>query len=283
MTEEKVKKREWVKNAAIIFLSVMLVLTFFSNTIMNYSLPEVSTQYVMSGSINEKIRGSGTVSVNEEYIVETEQSRKIDTVCVKVGDTVNAGDVLFILGAGDSAELDMARETLEDMELAYQIELLSIAEENYRSEKQAIDAAREALKKAKEKAAELKPTVTGSMAAVLEELSAQSEYDIAAEKINSLTGDEALSAEIIAYEKLYSEAEINYKAAMEILANTNPSDTEAYEKAKNTADAWAEAMANYNAILIDLAKESENLKNVYTDLYNDIKQELSNNFEKYFR
>ncbi|MBR5309950.1 MAG: HlyD family efflux transporter periplasmic adaptor subunit [Oscillospiraceae bacterium] len=281
MTEEKVKKREWVKNAAIIFLSVMLVLTFFSNTIMNYSLPEVSTQYVMSGSINEKIRGSGTVSVNEEYIVETEQSRKIDTVCVKVGDTVNAGDVLFILGAGDSSELDMARETLEDMELAYQIELLSIAEENYRSEKQAIDAAREALKKAKEKASELKPTVTGSMAAVtaaekayneavLEELSAQSEYDIAAEKINSLTGDEALSAEIIAYEKLYSEAEINYKAAMEILANTNPSDTEAYEKAKNTADAWAEAMANYNAILIDLAKESENLKNVYTDLYNDM-------------
>ena len=35
MEEVKVKKREWVKTAAIIFLSVMLVLTFFSNTIMN--------------------------------------------------------------------------------------------------------------------------------------------------------------------------------------------------------------------------------------------------------
>ena len=46
MIEEKVKKRGWIKNVAIIFLSVLLVLTFFSNTIMNHSLPEVSAQYV---------------------------------------------------------------------------------------------------------------------------------------------------------------------------------------------------------------------------------------------
>ena len=37
--ETNVKKREWVKTVAIIFLAVMLVLTFFSNTIMNHSLP----------------------------------------------------------------------------------------------------------------------------------------------------------------------------------------------------------------------------------------------------
>ena len=35
MNENGKKKREWVKTAAIVFLSVMLVLTFFSNTIMN--------------------------------------------------------------------------------------------------------------------------------------------------------------------------------------------------------------------------------------------------------
>lgn len=40
------KRREWVKNAAIIFLSVMLVLTFFSNTFMNYSLPELSLIHI---------------------------------------------------------------------------------------------------------------------------------------------------------------------------------------------------------------------------------------------
>ena len=45
------RRRGWVKNAIIIFLAIMLILTFFSNTIMNYSLPEVAAQYAQSGSI----------------------------------------------------------------------------------------------------------------------------------------------------------------------------------------------------------------------------------------
>lgn len=61
-TAKKVRgKRDWVKNAIIIFLAVLLVLTFFSNTIMNYSLPEVAAQYPLSTTITTKIRGSGTV------------------------------------------------------------------------------------------------------------------------------------------------------------------------------------------------------------------------------
>ena len=60
--EYKPKKRDWVKNAAIIFLSVLLVLTFFSNTLMNRSLPEVATQSVTNGTITAKVRGTGTVT-----------------------------------------------------------------------------------------------------------------------------------------------------------------------------------------------------------------------------
>ena len=48
--QEKPRNRDWVKNAAIIFLAVLLVLTFFSNTIMNRSLPEVATQEVTDRS-----------------------------------------------------------------------------------------------------------------------------------------------------------------------------------------------------------------------------------------
>lgn len=55
--ETKVKRREWVKTAAIILLAVLLVLTFFSNTIMNRSLPEVAARYVEAGPINARIRG----------------------------------------------------------------------------------------------------------------------------------------------------------------------------------------------------------------------------------
>ena len=48
MTDRKDK----IKNITIIFLLVMLILTFFSNTIMNYSLVEVSTQQVTSAETN---------------------------------------------------------------------------------------------------------------------------------------------------------------------------------------------------------------------------------------
>ena len=79
MNENGKKKREWVKTAAIIFLSVMLVLTFFSNTIMNYSLPEVATQYVQSGTITAKIRGSGVVESGDPYNVEVKVRRPLET------------------------------------------------------------------------------------------------------------------------------------------------------------------------------------------------------------
>ena len=80
------KRREWVKNAAIIFLSIMLVLTFFSNTIMNYSLPEVATEYVQSGTITEKVRGTGTITASDPYNVSISESRVISSVAVKAGD-----------------------------------------------------------------------------------------------------------------------------------------------------------------------------------------------------
>lgn len=113
MNENGKKKREWVKTAAIIFLSVMLLLTFFSNTIMNYSLPEVATQYVMSGSITAKIRGTGVVESGDPYNVEITESRKVASVAVKAGDEVQKGDVLLYLEEKDSEELKAAQKELE--------------------------------------------------------------------------------------------------------------------------------------------------------------------------
>lgn len=123
--EANVKKREWVKTAAIIFLAVMLVLTFFSNTILNYSLPEVATANVTSGTINAKLRGSGTVSANETYSVTIKQTRKVASILVRVGDEVAAGDVLMTLEAEESAELKTAQDELESMELNYEKSLIS--------------------------------------------------------------------------------------------------------------------------------------------------------------
>jgi len=113
------KKREWVKNAAIIFLIIMLLLTFFSNTIMNYSLPEVATQYVQRGTITAKVRGTGNVEATDPYNVMVKESRVIASVAVKQGDVVEKDQVLYYLEDAESEELKKAEDELEDLKLAY--------------------------------------------------------------------------------------------------------------------------------------------------------------------
>ncbi len=113
------KRREWVKNAAIIFLTIMLILTFFSNTIMNYSLPEVATQYVQNGTITAKVRGTGNVEATDPYSVMVKDTRVISSVAVKQGDTVEKDQVLYYLEDKESDELKQAEQELADLELAY--------------------------------------------------------------------------------------------------------------------------------------------------------------------
>lgn len=148
MEETKVSKREWVKTAAIIFLAILLVLTFFSNTIMNATLPEVAAQQIEGGTINAKIRGSGTVGANETYDVTINQTRKIASVLVKVGQAVNAGDTLFLLEAQESDEVKAAQDELDQLELSYEKSLIDAgnnsAKENHEVQK-ARDAYNEAL------------------------------------------------------------------------------------------------------------------------------------------
>ena len=134
--ETNVKKREWVKTVAIIFLAVMLVLTFFSNTIMNHSLPEVATANVTSGTINAKIRGQGTVSANETYDVTIKQTRKVASIKVKAGQEVAAGDVLFTLEAEESDELKQAQTDLESMKLNYEKSLIAASTEAARENRE---------------------------------------------------------------------------------------------------------------------------------------------------
>ena len=130
---ENNNKREWVKNAAIIFLIIMLILTFFSNTIMNWSLAEVSAQYVGSGTLSEQIRGTATVEAAQAYEVKIADSRVISSVEVKAGDTVEKGQVLFKLEEGDSTELEEAENKLETEQVN-----LSAAETEY--EKMLLDS-----------------------------------------------------------------------------------------------------------------------------------------------
>ena len=118
-------RKDTVKNIAIAFLSVMLILTFFSNTIMNYSLPQVATKQISSGSISPQIRGTGTVSAEDPYNVTVKETRKISGVAVKEGTHVEIGDVIYYLEDKESTELSDAKEKLDTMELNYEQALFS--------------------------------------------------------------------------------------------------------------------------------------------------------------
>lgn len=151
MTAERGKRRGWIKNAVIVFLAIMLVLTFFSNTIMNRSLPEVATQYVQSGSISAKIRGSGVVTANSAYEVKLKENRVIKTVAVRYGDEVNVGDVLFYLEEGDSTGLQELKEQLETAQYDYRLLLLSSPYTGSSSESRQIERLKENIEEAIEK------------------------------------------------------------------------------------------------------------------------------------
>ena len=156
--ESKKLNRDWVKNAAIIFLAVLLVLTFFSNTILNRSLPEAASKQVISGPIVAKVRGSGTVEANGATEVKMSQTKEIRSVMVKQGDEVKTGDVLFVLGAGDSEELEAAKEALSDLQYSYQRAAIGMPNFDYTSLNRALSNAEQNLADAQDeykKASEL--------------------------------------------------------------------------------------------------------------------------------
>ena len=103
----------------------MLVLTFFSNTFMNYSLPEVAAQYVQSGTITAKIRGTGTVESGAPYNVKINETRTISSVLVKTGDKVEKGAPLLLLEDKESKELTDAQAALDKAMLDFELALLS--------------------------------------------------------------------------------------------------------------------------------------------------------------
>ena len=146
-TEEKVSprdKKDLIKTILIVFLAILLVLTFFSNTIMNKSLAEITTETATSGKLTERIRGSGPVEANQAYEVTADGARTIKSVEIKSGKEVKKGDVLFKVNAVDSDTLETEEKALDELELAYQKALLA-EPLDYTKEDQAIKNAREDL------------------------------------------------------------------------------------------------------------------------------------------
>ena len=126
LVEQKHKNRkDLVKNILIAFLAIMLVLTFFSGTIQNWSLPEVATARIQSATISPRLRGSGTVEADDPYNVVLGESRKVASVSVKVGDEVKKDDTIYVLEDRESTELEEALSELRKLETEYELSLFT--------------------------------------------------------------------------------------------------------------------------------------------------------------
>lgn len=284
MNENGSKKREWVKTAAIIFLTVLLILTFFSNTIQNYSLPEVATQYVQSGTITAKIRGTGTIESGDPYEVKVTESRKVSSVAVKVGDTVQKGDILFYLADEDSEELKTAQTELEAAQTAYDTALLTeavTAADIYSANKnvstaalrQQITSAQTALKNAK---AAVKPLQT--RVKELEKTIAEYDTQITYEQTQDTNAGSRVTATKKALENAVSaqtNAAANLTTAQTALATAQTNQAAAQQNLNNAkADPVSSGDASYIAALQQALDEANKKLTDAANDYNSKKEAL---------
>ena len=254
MTETK--KRGWVKNAAIIFLAVLLVLTFLSSTIMNRSLPEVAVQYVSGGTVTTRIRGNGTVSANEVYEVKLSQSRTVQSVAVRLNDEVEVGDTLMYLTGDFSEELKTAQADLATMEDSYEKALIAAAGADYARQNRDIENARTALAEAQADLAAMDP---GSAYAVAEAQAALTE---------AKTAVTAAQAEVNDAQKAVTAAETEHTKAQTTLTEAQT----AYDTALAERDAAKKPTPEDNGLpsSADAAKTLEEAVQAETDANNAV-------------
>lgn len=250
MTDRKDK----IKNITIIFLLVMLILTFFSNTIMNYSLVEVSTQQVTSGQITSKVRGSGSVEASESYSVTIEETRKIATVNVKKDAEVATGDLLFTLEDTDSDELDATKKSLNEAQAAYESAVLTAGITV--AERQSIEAGKgSSLTQKQNEIAAANQRVKDAQAAVD---AAQASVDKIKAQIDAVSNS---TADTTAEEKAVLDAEKKNSEAQDSLTSAESAYTPVKSAYDTALSEYNDAVIAFNAAKATYEKDTSDLNN----------------------
>ena len=202
--DKKRDKKDIVKNVAIVFLCIMLALTFFSNTIMNYSLAQVATTAVDSGEIIKEIPISGEIVAEDPYEVTVKESRKISGVAVKEGAHVKKDDILFYLDDIESEEFLAEKKNLDDLELAYDKELFSgnVPDDVITNVRKGKKSSHDKLQ------SELKAATDRYDAALDADRAAQAQIDAITQKASTDSADSAYNAATPGYTLAQAQAEL---------------------------------------------------------------------------
>ena len=90
-------RRARVIKAMIAFVAILAVLTFFSNTIMNMTIPKVLGSYASRGNLSYSNSAKGKVVVDNMTEIKGLEGRVVDEIKVTSYDVVKKGDTILTL------------------------------------------------------------------------------------------------------------------------------------------------------------------------------------------
>ena len=154
---DKTKNRKWVTKVIIGFVAALLLLTFFSNTIMNYFIPKVAGKRVAGGTLSFTNNSAAEVEPVTSYKIKGMEGRTVEEVPVGNYDEVKKDDVLVkYKSVEDKSALEGLKKDLKDLEREESYAARTPSETDYASLNLSVSQAEDQLKNAKDQLSKAK-------------------------------------------------------------------------------------------------------------------------------
>lgn len=266
-------RRARVIKAMIAFVALLAVLTFFSNTIMNMTIPKVMGSYASRGNLSYSNSSRGEIVVDNQTEIKGLEGRVVDEIKVTSYDTVKKGDTILTLKPiEDDETLASKKDTLKTLERqkAYEARQpkqstdFSTYTDTINSAKTTLSEAKDTLKKVQNK----KNVVNSNQKIIDEEsvneVSLQAAVDAAAKTVEDLKTQidkvETEKAPLDAQITVYKETNTPDPTEDELLNNSTPyailvnKVKEKEEEIKKLQELLAPAEARMKEAAADLAE-----------------------------
>ena len=247
-----------------IFFTIVLILTFFSNTIYNYNLPLVTIAMPGKGKLVHKVTGNSEIEYKDSYKIYPNIEGEIHEIYVDENQIVEKGDAIVKITPKES-ELDLLKQDIikkeNEISLAQlKLDRLSEEDKKYIAE----------IEKQKSKMGELSSETKGEVKRYRDKIkNAKEEY----EKIKKLyeIGAEPYS-KVLAQENLINELENEYDIFMDqAMETSSESLSSLHLNKKDTKISIKETELNINVLKLELESLNKTM-NSYKDgtIYADL-------------
>ena len=144
-------RRTRVVKAMIAFVVILALLTFFSNTIMNLTIPKVMGTYASRGNLSYSNSAKGNITVENHTEVKGLDGRTVDQVMVTNYDSVEKGDTILTLKSiEESEDIQTKKDRLKTLEREAEYEERGSSTTDFTSYYDSINLAKATLSDAEE-------------------------------------------------------------------------------------------------------------------------------------